>query len=175
MTRHGAKILFGLGAVSLLAIAGAVGAAALTPKAGARIQSPDVGLVRVSSLRDGVPVLVTMHDDVGLALKARDSRSLGAYQPLGGRPHREDLPVWVVKSGSTIRAFIAIDPRNSCDLEIMSGTLFHDICHGALYTFDGERAGGPSPWALDQLVLSVRGGIAYADRHAVLPGKLSPR
>ena len=178
MTRHGARILFGLGLVSILALFAVVGAAALTPKAGARIAAQDIGLVSLGRLRDGIPEWVTMHDDVGLDLKARDLRSRGLrsrglYHPMSGRAHQEELPVWVVKSGPSVRAFIAIDPRNSCDLEIISGTLFHDVCHGAIYTFDGERAGGPSPWTLDELVVSVRGDIVYADRHAVLPGRVA--
>ena len=175
MTRHGARIMFGLGVVSILSLFAVMGAAALTPKAGARIAAQDIGLVSLVRLRDGIPERVTMHDDVGLDLKARDLRSRGLYPPMGGRAHQEELPVWVVKSGLSVRAFIAIDPRNGCDLEIISGTLFHDVCHGAIYTFDGEKAGGPSPWTLDELVVSVRGDIVYADRHAVLPGKLVHR
>lgn len=172
MTRHGARVLFGLGVVSTLALFAVVGAAALTPKAGARIEAQDIGLVSFGRLRDGIPERVTMHDDVGLDVKARGLRSRGLYQPMGGRAHREELPVWVVKSGSSVRAFIAIDPRNGCDLEIISG-MFHDVCHGAIYTFDGERAGGPSPWTLDELVVRVRGDIVYADRRAVLPGRIA--
>jgi Rieske Fe-S protein len=173
MTRHGARILFGLGLVSIVAVCAAVGVAALTPKFGARIEAQDIGLVSFASLRDGVPAHVTMHDDVGLDVKARDLRSQGLYQPMGGRAHQEELPIWVVKTGSSVRAFIAIDPRNGCNLEVINGTLFHDVCHGAIYTFDGERAGGPSPWTLDELVVSVRGDIVYADRHAVLPGRIA--
>ena len=171
MTRHGAKILFGLGLVSAVAVFAAVGLAALTPKPGAAIEAKDVGLVSFARLRDGIPERVTMHDDVGLDTKARDLRSRGQYHPMGGRPHQEELPVWVVKSGSSVRAFIAIDPRNSCDLEVKAG-LLHDICHGSIYKFDGVHVGGPSPWSLDELVVTIRGDIVYADRHAVLPGKL---
>jgi len=80
-----------------------------------------------------------------------------------------------VKSGSSVRAFIAIDPRNGCSLEVIRGTLFHDVCHGSIYTLNGEHAGGPSPWTLDQLVVSIRGDIVYADRRAVLPGNLINR
>jgi hypothetical protein len=32
--------------------------------------------------------------------------------------------------------------------------------------------GGPTPWTLDELVLSVRDGIVYADLHRVVPGRL---
>ena len=172
MTRHGARILFGFGLVSVVAVFAAVGVAALTPKPGARIEPQDIGLVSFARLRDGVPERVTMHDDVGLDVKARDLRGRGVYHPMTGRAHQEELPLWVVKSGSTARAFIAIDPRNSCDLDVIGGTLFHDVCHGSVYKFDGQHVGGPSPWSLDELVVSVRGDILYADRHAVLPGKL---
>ena len=183
MTRQGARILFGLGVVSAIAVFAAVGAAALTPKSGARIEAPDVGIVNVASLRDGVPVLVTMHDDVGLDVKARDLRSRGLYT-MGGRAHMDELPIWVVKSGSSVRAFIAIDPRNGCSLELLSpatvviaagASAFHDVCHGSIYGIAGEHLGGPSPWTLDELMVSVRDGIVFADRHAVLPGQLIPR
>jgi hypothetical protein len=135
MTRHGARILFGLGLVSALAIFAAAGAAALTPKPGARIEPQDVGIVSFARLRDGVPERVTMHDDVGLDTKARDLRGRGPYHPMSGRPHQEELPVWVIKDGSSVRAFIAIDPRNSCDLEVRA-QLLHDVCHGSIYNFD---------------------------------------
>jgi Rieske Fe-S protein len=167
-------MLFGLGVASIAAVFIAAGAAALTPKAGARIEAQDVGLISVASLRDAVPTHIAMHDNVGLDAKARDLRSHGLYS-MGSRRHQDDLPIWVVKSGSSVRAFIAIDPRNGCDLEVVTGTLFHDVCHGSTYTLDGEHAGGPSPWTLDQLVVSIRGGIVYADRHAILPGTLINR
>src|SRR3954468_10740370 len=109
MTRHGAKILLGLGLVSAVAVFAAVGLAALTPKPGAAVEAKDIGLVSFARLRDGVPERVTMHDDVGLDTKARGLRSSGPYHPMGGRPHQEELPVWVVKSGPSVRAFIAID------------------------------------------------------------------
>ena len=181
MTRHRARILFGLGVVSVIAVLAAAGAAALTPKSAARIEADDIGLVSLAALRDGVPALVTMHDDFGLDLKARDLRSRGLYHPMGGRAHIEELPIWVVKNGSSVRAFIAIDPRNGCSLELLSpgaiakaagAAVFHDVCHGSVYGIAGEHVGGPSPWTLDQLVVTVRRGVVYADRHAVLPGQL---
>ena len=171
MTRHGARILFSLGLVSVLALFAVVGAAALTPKAGARIEAQDIGLISLASLHDGVPAHVTMHDDVGLDAKARDLRSQGLYT-MGPRAHHDELPIWVVKSGSSVRAFIAIDPRNGCDLALLGPATFHDVCHGSLYGLAGEHIGGPSPWTLDELVLSIHGDIVYADRHAVLPGQL---
>jgi Rieske Fe-S protein len=183
VTRHGARILFGLGVVSVVAVFAAVAVAALTPKPGARIEAQDIGLVSLASLRDGVPAFVTMHDDVGLDVQARDLRSRGLYYPMGGRGHLEELPIWVVKSGDGVRAFMAIDPRNGCSLEVLSPAIpkgtgvaaFHDVCHGSLYAIDGSHVGGPSPWTLDQLVVSIRGDIVYADRHGVLPGKLIPQ
>ncbi len=171
MTRHGARILFGLGLLSAIAVFAAVGTAALIPKAGARIEARDIGLVSFARLRDGVPEHVTMRDDIGLDAKARDLRSQGTYT-MGVRAHHDELPVWVVRSGSTVRAFIAIDPRNGCDLAPLGPVTFHDVCHGSLYGLSGEHIGGPSPWTLDELVLSIRGDIVYADRHTVLPGQL---
>jgi len=174
MTRHGTRTLFGLGVISILALFAVVGAAALTPKAGARIEARDVGLVSLARLHDGVPAHVTMHDDVGLDAKARDLRSQGLYT-MGLRAHHDELPIWVIKSGSSVRAFIAIDPRNGCDLALLGPATFHDVCHGSLYGLAGEHIGGPSPWTLDELVVSMRGDVVYADRHAVLPGQLTRR
>jgi Rieske Fe-S protein len=175
MTRYGARTLFGLGVVSVVVVFAAVGAAALTPKSAARIEGTVIGLVSLARLREGIPAFVTMHDDVGLDTKARNLRSQGRVHPMAGWAHQEELPIWVVKSGSSVRAFIAIDPRNGCNLNVITGTLFHDVCHGSIYTLAGEHAGGPSPWTLDELVVSIRGGIVYADRHAVLPGNLINR
>jgi Rieske Fe-S protein len=49
--------------------------------------------------------------------------------------------------------------------------MLHDTCHGSIYNFAGERIGGPSPWTLDELVVTVRDGRVYASTSAVIPGR----
>jgi hypothetical protein len=97
----------------------------------------------------------------------------------GRRPHTGPLPVWLYRQGDRIRAIIALDPRNGCDLELWppdlsarysgGSAVFHDVCHGSLYDADGQPVGGPGPFVLDELVLSVRENVVYAstvDVHA---------
>jgi Rieske Fe-S protein len=49
------------------------------------------------------------------------------------------------------------------------------MCHGSIYDFDGEHIGGPSPWSLDELILTVRDGRVYARTDEVIPGHLTRR
>ncbi len=184
MTHGRARALFVAGSIAAAAALAVAVSFALVPKDVAKIESPYVALANVASLRDGVPFAVTFVDDYGLDVKAREARDLGGYRAMGARPHQPDLPVWLVKTDGEVRAFIALDPRNSCRLELLPTsaqyytkgvTVFHDICHGSIYGLSGEKRGGPTPWSLDQLVVSIRAGIVYADRHIVIPGTLAPR
>ena len=139
---------------------------------------PEVAIANASVLREGVPAFVTVKELTGLASEARRLRSTEDLAPLGV-PHLDELPVFVVKRGHDVRAFIGLDPRNGCRLETTTisfasnapGRLvFHDVCHGSIYDLAGKRIGGPSPWDLDEIVASVRGGVVRADRRAVIPG-----
>jgi Rieske Fe-S protein len=51
--------------------------------------------------------------------------------------------------------------------------MLHDVCHGSIYDFAGQHVGGPSPWSLDELVLTVKGGRVYARTDAVIPGHMT--
>ena len=184
MTRGRARTVFVAGAVAAAFVLAIAVSFALVPKDLTKLASRDVAIASVASLLDDVPVFVTFHDDFGLDVKARELRAQGPYQPMGGRAHQPELPVWVVRTDGDVRAFIAIDPRNGCSLDMIltyassyskGATVFHDICHGSVYDHAGQRVGGPSPWGLDQLVLSVRNGTVYADRHSVIPGLLGVR
>ncbi len=72
-----------------------------------------------------------------------------------------------------LHAFIGDDPRNGCALEwradITPG-VFHDVCHGSLYDRNGRVVGGPSPFNLNQLALTVKDETIYIDAAAVVPG-----
>lgn len=176
--------MIALGVASLAATAVVVGTTILSPRPATWLDAREVAVTAVASLSDGVPTLVTIPDDFGLGAKAFDLRSRGGYRPMGPRPSQPELGVWLVRSGSDVHAFIASDPRNGCRLELLYATRYrgepgepvlHDICHGSLYLLSGQRMGGPSPWDLDELVASVRGGVVYVDRRSVLPGRIAAR
>jgi hypothetical protein len=138
--------------------------------------------MKVDDLKDRVPTIVVIPELKGLDVDARRQRS-GLYPLMGGRtPRSGDLGVLVVKRDAAARAFIALDPRNSCELRLElpgvalrdGAPAFHDVCHGSRYDVDGNVVGGPSPWTLDELVLTTREGLVYADLRKVLPGHLRP-
>jgi hypothetical protein len=145
------------------------------------VQPTDVAVLSVASLSDRMPRLVVVPELKGLDQEARRLRFYGIYQPMGARTPREgDLAVYVVKTDGAVRAFIGLDPRNGCDLKLEtagvaladSAIAFHDVCHGSIYNIEGRILGGPTPWNLDELVISVRDGVVYADRRNVIPGAL---
>jgi hypothetical protein len=179
VNRGGLRAMFVVAsALGMVALAMA-GVAALVPKPVAAIQSDIVALVRTDQLRESVPQVVSIPALSGLEIDARRLR-IGPYPVMGGRtPRNGDLAIAVVKHDGETRAFIALDPRNGCDLQMVAGVpgfgglaAFYDVCHGSLYDVDGRHVGGPSPWNLDELVLSVRGGVVYAERRKVVPGHL---
>lgn len=91
------------------------------------------------------------------------------------------LPIYITRNGDSIHAFIGVDPRNGCELRYHEtrvpsfrepvGVLLHDSCHGSIYDLKGQRVGGPSPWSLDELVITIRNGLVYADATKVIPGR----
>jgi Rieske Fe-S protein len=181
----GSRAVFAFGvalAAGMLAISAA---AAFTPKPVPVATARDVAVAKLDELADGVPLFVASDQLTTLARKAWDLRRVGPYQPMSGPKALTELPIWLVRSDGDVRAFIAIDPRNGCRLETLKVTrdsrvppsipVFHDVCHGSLYDLTGERAGGPTPWTLDELIVSVRGGLVYVDRAAVTPGRLAAR
>ena len=153
--------------------------AALTPKPVPILDARDEAVAKIAEI-DGEPVFVAAPDLTGLAHKAWDLRAAaGPGRPMGA-PKITQLPIYLVRDGDGVRAFIGIDPRNGCRLALdhirtspnsALVTIFHDVCHGSLYDLSGAHIGGPSPWALDELVASVRQGVVYIDRKSVIPGR----
>jgi hypothetical protein len=178
--RGAARVTFVAALVLGVAVLCAAAFAALTPKPVAITPEHEVAIAKLANLTDRAPQAFVVPELKGLDNHARVLRNRGPYQAMGGRtPRAGDLEVFLVKIDDQVRGFIALDPRNSCRLLIETpgakpdGTLaFHDSCHGSLYDVNGERIGGPSPWALDQLVVSVRDGRVYAETNKVLPGRL---
>jgi len=181
VTRSALRTTFGIG-VALAACALVITAsAALTPAVTAIVSGHDVAVARLSTLSEDIPVSATSRELAGLARKAWDLRAAaGPYRPMGP-PKVTDLPIYIVRSDDNVRAFIGIDPRNGCRLDVLhfqtqsNGvpmTALHDVCHGSVYDLTGSRIGGPSPWALDELVATVRDGVVYVDRSSVTPGRV---
>lgn len=180
MTHTGPRALFG--AAVLLASLTFAGAtfAALQPKPVAIAPDRDVAVAKIDALPDRLPQEFVVPQLRGLDVLARHLRLADVpIRPgvpvMGERATRDgDLHVFLVRHDDQVRGFIGLDPRNSCPLGVIAG-MFHDICHGSLYDIDGNLRGGPSPWALDELILSVRQGIVYAELHDVTPGRLVRR
>lgn len=67
--------------------------------------------------------------------------------------------VWLLRRGSDVRAWSAVCPHEGCPIvaaEDRSG--FRCRCHGSSWGLEGERLGGPTPRAMDDVDLEVSGG-----------------
>lgn len=177
MTRHTARVMFALGIVLSSGLATAAFIAVLSPHdPGEAARPAAVPIASLDALPQGKPVRVTSTFLAGLDLKAARIRNTSFGKPRGSV---KDLPVFLVRDGDEVRGFIGIDPRNGCDIDVIRQQnsrdsfqdLFHDICHGALYDFSGNHAGGPSPWSMDELVITVRDGRVYAATDKVIAGR----
>jgi Rieske Fe-S protein len=157
-----------MGAVAATALSLVIVTAVLVSRPLARSDGL-VAIAALGTLPEGAPVLVTVKELAGL------DRETGRapWQFFGGTRVNtaSGLPVYLVREGADVHGFIAVDPRNGCLIEVRFG-LFHDVCHGSLYTFTGNKAGGPTPYVLDQLVVTIRDGLVYADARKVTPGRL---
>jgi hypothetical protein len=88
------------------------------------------------------------------------------------------MPIFVVRGkNDDIHAFLGVDPRTGCELRDQTSasgafetSAFIDVCHGTRYDLGGRPTSGPGVWFLDELVLHVRAGIVYAERHKVIAG-----
>ena len=177
MTRHVARVVLAVGIILTSVLATAVFVAVLSPRTPGEAARPaSVALASFDSLPQGVPVRVTSAFLAGLDLKAARMRDTNFGKPRGAV---KALPVFLVRDGEEVRGFIGIDPRNGCDIELLPArtlpwgsfpTMLHDVCHGSIYNFFGQRIGGPSPWSLDEVVITVRGGKVYAATDKVIPG-----
>ncbi len=178
MTRATGRAILATGAALAAAMSLVVVTAVLTPHQQRETIVAIVPIAKFDTLPQGTPVRVTSSALVGLDLKAQRLRSTGSF----GRPRGtvDPLPVFLVRDGDDVRAFIGIDPRNGCDVQLFAARslpwgsfppMFEDMCHGSIYNFSGERIGGPSPWTLDELVVTIRDGRVYASTSAVIPGR----
>ena len=169
-----ARTFFVLAILTGSTMLGVATRAALTPKPVAVIVQDAVAIGSLSRLLDRTPQLVFAPDLSGLEARARQARNWS----FGRSPLPRALPVYLVKDGDELFGFIAYDPRNGCDLELLApsvgaayGAVFHDVCHGSLYDLKGEKRGGPTPFTLDQVVLRVDGDKVFASLRDVRPGR----
>lgn len=177
MTRGAARAMLATAAVLATVMLAAVVVAVLVPVERAR--PPLVPIAKLEALPQGLPVLVTSTDLAGLDLAAARIREHGSNF---GRPRGtvKALPVFLVRDGDEVRGFIGIDPRNGCDVQLLPArtlpwgsfpTQLYDRCHGSIYDFSGRHIGGPSPWNLDEVVLTVRDGRVLASTSSVVAGR----
>jgi Rieske Fe-S protein len=146
----------------------------------------DSAIATVNAL-SATPTFLVLKDLAQLDRLAHDRREQQGIPVMGRASIGRDLPVWILRVGDEVRAFIARDPRNGCPLElypsgppialsaIPGGALFHDTCHGSLYDDRGRPVGGPSPFYLDQLLLTIRDGAVYASTTDVRVGEFVQR
>jgi Rieske Fe-S protein len=171
MTRRGRRAFFVTGALAT-ALLGAVAVSATLASRPYVLNEGVVAIASLEALPQGAPVLVTVKELAGLEREAGRVR----WQFFGGTRVNTstELPVYLVRDGAEVHGFIAVDPRNGCLIEVRFG-LFHDVCHSSLYNFAGQKVGGPSPYAMDQLVVTIRDGRIYADVRKVTPGRVLMR
>jgi hypothetical protein len=157
--------------------------AALTPKPVPIGEPAALAITRLETLREREPAYFLATGLRHLKAEARRDRGFAGPFPAGASIDvKGDLGLYLVRYDGTVRAFIASDPRTGCRLNVdhagvrlAEGVLaFHDTCYGSIYDVNGTKLGGPSPWMLDELVVSVRDGLVYVDRSRVIPGRLMP-
>jgi Rieske Fe-S protein len=142
----------------------------------------DSAIATVNAL-SATPTFLVLRDLAGLDALAHSRREQQGIPVMGRASIGPDLPVWIFRVGDDVRAFIARDPRNGCPLELYPAgpsmqhtavagfALFHDTCHGSLYDDRGRPVGGPSPFYLDQLLLTIKDGAVYASATDVRVGE----
>jgi Rieske Fe-S protein len=178
--RRSARLFFGvsaLAAVSVIAVA-IVFMLGPTPPPG---QLDEIGLVRLETLGPDQIVRVTVKELSGLDRIANAERERGHMSLWGPRSRPAGMPIFVVRRGDDgVHAFLGVDPRTGCELEdktygsgAADASAFVDMCHGTTYDLGGRPTSGPGIWFLDELVLHVRSGIVYAERHTVIAGAVA--
>jgi hypothetical protein len=181
VTRVVARAAFVCGAVLAAGVIGSAALVALTPKPVPISEPTSIAVAKLSALKERQPQYVLASGLNRLKAEARRLRSIaGPFSPMSAAVTLEgDLGVYLVRYDGTVRAFISADPRNGCRLNVDypgtrladGGLAFHDVCHGSLYDINGQHIGGPSPWNLDELLVSVHNDLVYVDRKVVIAGR----
>jgi len=180
--RRSARLFFVVSALAAVSVTAVAVAFMLgpTPLPG---QLDEIGLVRVETLGPNKIVRLTVKELSGLDRIANAERERGHMSLWGPRSRPAGMPIFVVRRGDdTVQAFLGVDPRTGCELEdrtygsgAADANAFMDTCHGTAYDLGGRPTSGPGMWFLDKLVLHVRSGIVYAERHNVVAGRVAVR
>jgi hypothetical protein len=180
--RRSARLFFVVSALAAVSVTAVAVAFMLgpTPLPG---QLDEIGLVRLETLGPNKIVRLTMKELSGLDRIANAERERGHMSLWGPRSRPAGMPIFVVRGGDdAVHAFLGVDPRTGCDLEDRTygsgsadANAFMDTCHGTAYDLGGRPTSGPGMWFLDELVLHVRSGIVYAERHNVIAGGVAVR
>jgi hypothetical protein len=110
------------------------------------LRPPEGGETPIASMGalGATPTFLLIKDLGGLDTLVHRRREQQGIQMMGRAPLGPDLPVWILRVGDDVRAFIARDPRNGCPLRLYQpdssaphaavpmDALFHDRCHGSL-------------------------------------------
>jgi nitrite reductase/ring-hydroxylating ferredoxin subunit len=177
VSRRHARLFF---VSSATAAAGAILLAvvfALGPTTAPSPRTEEIALVRLETLRPNTVVRLTVKELAGLDALANAERERAHQSLWGPRSRPAGMPVFVVRVGDGVHAFLGVDPRTGCELDDKTGergatpaAAFVDRCHGTAYDLTGRPTRGPGLWFLDELVLQVRGGVVYAVPHRVTAG-----
>lgn len=181
--RRPARLFFAISAAAASGIVVVAIALALGPMRLPAEAAGEVGLIRLESLRTDHVVPLTLKEFSGLDRLANAERERGHMTLWGPRARPAGMPVFVVRDkDDDVRAFLGVDPRTGCELDDRtddSGAFetraFIDVCHGTTYDLNGRPTSGPGMWFLDELVVHVRAGIVYAERHKVIAGGVAVR
>ncbi|MDP9252090.1 MAG: hypothetical protein M3O80_03705 [Chloroflexota bacterium] len=175
--RRTARFFFAASALAAVGVAAVTVAFRLGP-APLPGESDEIGLIRLETLGPNQIVRLTVKEFSGLDRLANAERERGHMSLWGPRSRPAGMPIFVVRAGDDgVHAFLGVDPRTGCELEdktygsgAADANAFVDTCHGTAYDLSGRPTRGPGVWFLDELVLHVRSGIVFAERHKVIAG-----
>lgn len=160
-----------------LALAGAAGFFAYGR--GPRSAPETVAVASASEVAYSTPKLVRVPMPSGADRRAQRAAYPGWQQGLGWPTSDQVVatPVFLVRTPTgEIRAFVARDTRNGCELQHRrglsgAGPFFIDPCHGSSYDpLDGRVLEGPSPFDLNRLGVTVADDTVYVHPARIIAG-----
>jgi Rieske Fe-S protein len=178
--RRPARLFFAGSASAAVSVAAVAVAFVLGPTSPPG-QLDEIGLVRLEALAPNQIVRLTVKELAGLDRLANAERERGHMSLWGPRSRPAGMPIFLVRGRDDgVHAFLGVDPRTGCELDdktygsrAVDANAFVDTCHGTAYDLSGRPTRGPGIWFLDELVLHVRSGIVYAERHKVIAGAVA--
>lgn len=148
-------------------IAAGLGAAGLSPLAGALVDPIKGGVVRIDgAVFDAGPVesFDAIPRKIVVASARLDAWSRNDKQTVGA--------VYISRQGSELLAFSSICPHAGCGVTFNEGKdRFICPCHQTDFARDGARVKGPSPRGLDRLPVKVEDGRVLVSYERYRPGQ----